>query len=262
MITSNSNPKVKQIVQWQTNAGKRREADIFLIEGFKMYEEAPEGDILETYVTPEALERIGERPEACGKLDRLGYETVSGEVLRKMSDTQSPQGILCVVRRPKHALERLLAVEDPLILVLEDLRDPGNLGTIVRTGEGAGITGIVMSDSTVDIYNAKTIRATMGSIYRVPFVYVAGLGEALERMRERGIRIYAAHLGGEKSYDCLSYREGTAFLIGNESNGLSDALAAQADTLIRIPMEGQVESLNAAVSAALLMYEARRQRHL
>ena len=117
-----------------------------------------------------------------------------------------------------------------------------------------------MSQGTVDIYNPKTIRATMGSIYRVPFLYTENLCQAVEQMREKGIRVYAAHLAGEKEYDGFCFRKGTAFLIGNEGRGLSGELADRADGLLRIPMEGQVESLNAAVSAALLLYEVHRQR--
>lgn len=225
-----------------------------------MCEEAPEESILEIYVTPEALQKSKEQPTLWERLERMGYETVSAEVFRKMSDTQTPQGILCVVRRSCFSVEQLLSVPDPLLIVLEDLQDPGNLGTIVRTSEGAGVTGIVMSKGTVDIYNPKTIRATMGSIYRVPFVYVEDLPEALEQMKKRGISVYAAHLGGEFYYDSFSFQKGTAFLIGNEAKGLSRELTDCADNLIKIPMEGHVESLNAAVSAALLMYEAHRQR--
>ena len=186
---------------------------------------------------------------------------MSEEVFRKMSDTLNPQGILCVMARTEYRLEELLAVPKPVFVVLENLQDPGNLGTIVRTGEGAGITGIIMSRGTVDIYNSKTIRATMGSIYRVPFIYEEDLCKTVRALGERGIRTYAAYLAGEKSYDAFSYREGTAFLIGNEGNGLSVELAKSADEYLKIPMEGRVESLNAAVSAALLMYEAHRQRH-
>ena len=260
MITSCSNPKAKQVALWQANARERRSAGIFLAEGFKMCEEAPRESVREIYVTPQALEKSREQPRISAKLERIGYETVSEEVFRKISDTQTPQGILCVVERPRHTLEQLLSVPDPLLVALEDLQDPGNLGTIVRTGEGAGVTGIVMSQGTVDIYNPKTIRATMGSIYRVPFVYTEDLGRAVGQMRERGIRVYAAHLAGGRYYDSFDFKTGTAFLIGNEARGLGGELSRQADDLLKIPMEGQVESLNAAVSAALLVYEAHRQR--
>lgn len=260
MITSNANPKVKQVIQWQTKAKERKKAGIFLAEGLKMFVEAPEDKIREVYVSEEAAERFSGLPEVADRLERTGYETVEEEVFRKMSDTQTPQGILCVIERPNYSPEQLLGVEKPLLVVLENLQDPGNLGTIVRTGEGAGITGVIMSRGTVDIYNPKTIRATMGSIYRVPFVYAEDLQETVKAMKRRGIHTYAAHLEGKKFYDSFSFKEGTAFLIGNEGNGLSEELAELADEYLKIPMEGRVESLNAAVATALLMYEAHRQR--
>ena len=261
MITSSGNSRVKQVVQWQTKGKERRRDGIFLAEGFKMYQEAPEDRVREVYVSEEALAKIAEYPDMEAKLKRTGYEAVSAEVFRKMSDTQTPQGILCVVKRPEYSLEQLLAVPRPLLMVLDGLQDPGNLGTIVRTGEGAGITGILMSAGTVDIYHPKTIRATIGSIYRVPFVCVEHLGEVMDRLRERNIHTYAAHLEGKRYYDSFSFREGTAFLIGNEGAGLGRELAEKADDYLKIPMEGQVESLNAAVAASLLMYEAHRQRN-
>ena len=159
----------------------------------------------------------------------------------------------------KYSLEDLLEQEKPLFLVLENLQDPGNLGTILRTGEGAGINGVIMSHDTVDIYNPKVTRSTMGSIFRVPFVYVDDLLEVAETMKQKNIITYAAHLNGT-DYTKEDYQKGPAFFIGNEGNGLTDATAGQADCLIRIPMKGQLESLNAGVAAAILMYEASRQR--
>ncbi len=147
-----------------------------------------------------------------------------------------------------------------LFILLEDLQDPGNLGTIFRTGEGAGVDGIIMSRQTVDVYNPKVIRSTMGSVYRVPFLYVDDLCEVIRTMQEHNISVYAAHLKGKKYYDCYDYRKGTAFVIGNESAGLKEETAGSADEYIRIPMAGKVESLNAAVASSILLYEAGRQR--
>ncbi|MCH5340301.1 MAG: RNA methyltransferase [Acetatifactor sp.] len=260
MITSSSNTKVKQVVRWQNKARERREAGIFLTEGFKLFREAPEESIREAYLSEGALERLETERNLKEKLNRVGYETVSGEVFQKMSDTNAPQGILCVVRRPEYELDQLLNTPTPLLVVLENLQDPGNLGTILRTGEGAGITGVILGRETVDIFSPKTIRATMGSIFRVPFVCVEDLVQTIETIRKRGVQTYAAHLSGRSYYDGFSFQGGTAFLIGNEGKGLSAEITALADGLLRIPMEGRVESLNAAVAAALLIYEAHRQR--
>ena len=147
-----------------------------------------------------------------------------------------------------------------LFILLEDLQDPGNLGTIFRVGEGAGIDGIIMSSKTVDVYNPKVIRSTMGSVYRVPFLYVEDLRAVARMLQEQGVGVYAADLAGAKDYDEFDYVKGTAFLVGNEASGLREATAACADGILRIPMEGKVESLNAAVASSILLYEAYRQR--
>ena len=278
MITSSANPRVKQIVQWQTKAKERRKDGIFLAEGIKMFEEAPLDRIVEVYVSKDVeMQLFGKettesgagnvpgreaRPDLAAKLQQVGYEVVTPEIFAKMSDTQTPQGILTVLKRQEHTLEELLAQPNPCFVLLENLQDPGNLGTIIRTGEGAGITGVIMSAGTVDIYNPKTIRATMGSVYRVPFLYADDLAEVMDKLHEKGVHTYAAHLKGEVFYDSFSFKEPTAFLIGNEGNGLTKKLADKAESYLKIPMEGQVESLNAAVATALLMYETHRQRSI
>lgn len=192
MITSTSNPRIKQIVQWQTKAKQRRQDDIFLAEGLKMFEEAPPELIREVYLTQSLLQHLESRTQRedkpCDieeKLTHTGYETVTEEVFSRMSDTRTPQGILTVLKRPAYRMEQLLQGDRPLLVLLEDLQDPGNLGTILRTGEGAGVTGVIMSAQTVDIYNPKTIRATMGSVYRVPFLYVEDMGRPLQRCKKR-----------------------------------------------------------------------------
>ena len=199
-------------------------------------------------------------------------EIVADNVFDRMSQTQTPQGIMAVVRMKDSSISDMLT-DNPLLILVENLQDPGNLGTILRTGEdpgnlgtilrmgeGAGVTGVVMSSNTVDIYNPKTIRSTMGSIFRVPFVYVQDFSDAVSQCQNAGIKVYAAHLDGKNTYLGEDYREGTAFLIGNEGNGLTDDITKQADTLIRIPMQGEVESLNAAIACTILTYEAVRQR--
>lgn len=261
MITSTSNPRVRQLAVWQEKARKRREDGVFLAEGIKMLREAPKEWLKEVYLTEEVWQRLQkEDKEVFTKIEHTGYELLSDEVMKKVSDTQTPQGALSVLKRPSYTIEDIVGKGEGTFLVLENLQDPGNLGTIIRTGEGAGIRGVIMSQDTVDIYNPKTIRATMGSVYRVPFIYVESLSNIICYLKEKGVRTYAAHLKGTKHYYEFSYTGGTAFLIGNEGNGLKKETADLADDYLRIPMEGQVESLNAAIAAAILMYEAYRQR--
>lgn len=255
MITSTSNGQVKNLQQLAKKARARNEQDVFLVEGMKMFQEAPRGKIQKVYLSKSLWEEKG--PDFCRGLD---VEVLEDHVFEAASDTRTPQGILCVVKQYHYTLEELLKKERPHLLILENLQDPGNLGTIMRTAEGAGADGVILSRTSVDLYNPKTIRSTMGSIYRMPFLYVERIEDILPKLKAKGIRTYAAHLRGEHSYDQEDYRTGTAFFIGNEGNGLTEELSERADTWIRIPMHGKLESLNAAVAASILMYEVCRQR--
>ena len=256
MLTSLNNPRIKQAAELVKKAKARKKEDVFVVEGIKMFQEVPLERIKECFVT----EAFFEKCECKEKICQCTYEFVSEDVLNKISDTQTPQGILCVVKQYHYNIEELLKKENPLLVLLEDLQDPGNLGTIIRTGEGAGIDGVIMTRDTVDIYNPKTIRATMGSVYRVPFLYTDDLGQVVEELKKRRIHTYAAHLQGKEYYDVQEFKEGCAFLIGNEGNGLKKETADLAERYIKIPMQGQLESLNAAVATAILMYEAAAQR--
>lgn len=249
--------QVKQVMLLNRKARERRKQGVFLVEGLKMFVEAPRERLVKTYVS----ESFIQEEEHEKVLEGIEYEVVKDSVFAQMSDTLTPQGILTIVKQEQYSIGDITDAEKtPLFLVLEDLQDPGNVGTIFRTAEGAGVTGIIMTKNCVDIYNPKTIRSTMGSIYRVPFVCVEDLDEVLEWFENNEILTYAAHLRGENFYDQEDYNKGTAFFIGNEGNGLTDELSEKADRWIRIPMEGKLESLNAGVAAAILMYEASRQR--
>jgi TrmH family RNA methyltransferase len=284
MITSTSSSQVKHIVNLQKKSKLRKEEKQFVVEGIKMVSEAPKDRLVKVYISEtfkadneEFLKKMNY--EAVGK-DVL--EIVSDNVFVRMSDTQTPQGIMAVVKMSDVCIEDMFEkdnytdskddgadkVEDntvdakkqPLLLILENLQDPGNLGTIVRMAEGAGVTGIIMSSNTVDIYNPKTIRSTMGSLYRVPVIYVDDICKAVDECKEKGVKVYAAHLKGTDNYNQKDYAQPTAFMIGNEGNGLSDRLTQKADELVRIPMQGKVESLNAAIACTILTYEVVRQR--
>ena len=255
MITSTSNPQVKNLQQLGRKAKLRNEQDVFLVEGTKMYLEAPAERIRKVYLSQSLYEEKGE-----SFVKGHDVEILEDRVFAAACDTKTPQGVLCMVQQYHYRLEDLLKKKNPLLMILENLQDPGNLGTILRAGEAAGVTGVIMSHDCVDIYNPKVIRSTMGSVYRMPFVYVEHLPETLEVLAEAGIHSYAAHLKGKNSYDQEDYTRGTAFLIGNEGNGLRDEVADVAECYIKIPMCGEVESLNAAVASSVLMFEAARQR--
>ena len=278
MISSTTNKQVKFVNALVKKAKTRREEDLFVAEGLRMCTEIPKDRVHTLYIS-ESFSRTKE----CKALKEgvKHVELVTDDVFKSLSDTQTPQGILALVKQYHYTLDEVVGknskgvsgvsaqkpdeadkmqTKPALLMVLETIQDPGNLGTILRAGEGAGVTGVVMDANTTDIYNPKVIRSTMGSVLRMPFVYVENLHDTLQELKKRNIRLFAAHLKGKQAYDLEDYTGNTAFLIGNEGNGLTDETAAMADTYVRIPMEGRVESLNAAVAASVLMFEAARQR--
>lgn len=258
MISSLDNEKIKNVIKLQTKKSARDDQGLFVVEGSKLVGEAPKDRIVAVYATEKAFE---ENPFLEDYKDLL--ELVTDKVFNKMTDTKTPQGVLALVKKEESNIEALMEGDKiPLIVFLENLRDPGNLGTILRMSEAAGVTGIIMSMETADIYNPKTVRSTMGSIYRMPFVYVDDFIGSLKLAGEKGIKVYAAHLDGSDEYYNLKYNEASGFIIGNEATGLSDEAAGEAFKLVKIPMEGEVESLNAAVATSILCFEASRQRHI
>lgn len=259
MISSTANPRVKNIASLQKKGKERRQQGLFVIEGRKLFEEVlrdAKDAICEVYVTEAYLEADNHRQ----LLAEISYETVSDHVMKTMAETMEPQGILATVRIPRYDKKALLAKEEAVWIALEDLRDPGNLGTVLRTAEAAGVTGVLLSASSVDMYNPKVVRSTMGAIFRVPHFYTEDFLGELEEMKRCGATLYAAHLSGTQYYDEPEYGGRSVILIGNEANGLSVAASEAANCLVKIPMEGKAESLNAAVATSLFAYEAYRKR--
>lgn len=260
MISSVGNSRIKNVITLKNKAKARKEQHCFLVEGLRSCQEIPDALLAEGFISHSCRLQFQDALPQWAE----AYEVVTDEVFQKMSDTVTPQGILAVVKQHQRTFEDVIASGlrqgSGTFLILEDLQDPGNLGTIVRTAEAAGVDGIVMSRDTVDIYNPKVVRSTMGSIFRVPFLYVPDIIQSVKQMKDYGIQICGAYLSGSVDYDLPDYTGSVAFMIGNEGRGLSDAVAAEADQLISIPMCGTVESLNAACAATVLMYEAYRQK--
>lgn len=256
MITSTSSSQVRTIISLQKKVRTRKECNKFVVEGVKMVSEIPDDRLVKVYFSETFA---AENPAFSERFPQEKTELVSDNVFAQMSDTKTPQGALAVVKMMEYTLADMMK-EPPLLLLLENLQDPGNLGTILRMGEGAGVTGVILSPNTVDIYNPKTIRSTMGSIYRVPFLYAKDFAEELQSLKKAGVALYAAHLDGTAEYTKPDYTKASAFLIGNEANGLTAESAGAADVLVKIPMEGRVESFNAAIACTILTFEAVRQR--
>ena len=257
-ITSASNSRVKRLTALRRKAKQRREEGAFILEGERLYRDTPGEFISEIYVTEAFLQdRLGGKaPEHCTIL--------TPEIMQKVSDTETPQGVLCVAKMPAFQKEELLGDGSaaPFVLILENIQDPGNLGTMMRTAEAAGVTGILMSGDTVDLFNPKTVRATMSAIFRVPFLYTENLTGEIGWLREHGVQVHAAHLEASRPYDEVNGTAPCAFLIGNEGSGLTEEAAGAADDRVFIPMSGRIESLNAAMAAGILMFEASRQRRV
>ena len=274
IITSETNKDIKKIIGLLEKSKNRRKEDSYVVEGLKMVFEIPKEDIREVYISKTCYENIASgngdkrivdvksvnkdgEPELC-----FSYKVISDALFKKISDTVTPQGILAIVKRKHYELTDILSrkvkkdglPDKQMIMILDDLRDPGNLGTIIRTCEAAGVSGIILSKESVDIYNPKVVRSTMGAILRVPFYESEDLKEDIKKIKQENFKLYAAHLGGKKLYNEVKKDGAYGFIIGNEANGISDEVAALADELVIIPMYGNVESLNAAIAASILMF--------
>lgn len=244
---------MKRLKQLLGKSRERRQSGLYVVEGLRLCREVPEELIEEIYIS----QGFEIPKDMLLTLKRKGYETLSSDVFMKVADTVTPQGILFVVRMKQLPVNERAV---PLILILEDIQDPGNMGTILRTAEGAGVTCVYCSQGCVDLFSPKVVRATMGSMYRVPVrTYEDAAGLAV-KLKGQGVKLYATYLEGSVDYQAPSYKGASAFFIGNEGNGLRPETAALADERIRIPMNGQLESLNASVATALVIYEAFNQR--
>lgn len=264
VITSASNGQIKYINLLQKKSKARKEASAFVIEGENMFEESRrEGNLIKAYFSETFYNnRSIEEPTY---FKDLSFEIIQDGVFNKVSNTATPQGVLATAKMADYDISQIINNPKATLLVLENIQDPGNLGTMVRTAEAAGFTGIILSKDCVDMFNPKVIRSTMGAIYRMPFAYEDNshdFKKTLQEIKSKNISIYAASLEGASCYDIIEYSNQCAVLIGNEANGLKKTTADMADTIIKIPMEGKVESLNAAVAAAIIMFEVARQRRL
>ena len=259
MIQSESNVQIKELIKLQKNARERKKKKLFVAEGMKLTKEAAfHGKLKKIYIAQDVYEhRERELDDFLAKQD---YEVVDTKIFRQAAQTVTPQGMLALVEVPAYSVDTLLCDPKRSFLLLDDLRDPGNLGTIMRTAEGAGMSGVILSRESVDLFNPKVVRATMGAIFRVPFYYADDLIEVIERLKAKQIPVYGTMMQGSEVYDALDYTNGAAIVIGNEANGISEEVTAHLTKGVRIPMDGSLESLNAAVAAAILMYETARQK--
>jgi TrmH family RNA methyltransferase len=260
-ITSTANPRVKAAARLRGRRERDKEG-LTLIDGVRETMRAMSGGavIREVFVVTELLVE----PEARGLLERLGEESIPvielrREAFEKLAYGDRLDGVVAVAEAPLRTLDDLVLPPEPLIAVVEGVEKPGNLGAILRTADGAGLNAVIVAESATDLFNPNIIRASLGAVFAVP-VSVASSGDVLAWLRKREIAIVAARVDGSIDYADADYRGAVAIALGSEARGLSDAWGELARASVRVPMLGVADSLNVSATAAVLFYEALRQR--
>lgn len=242
ILSSLQNPKVKDYCKLMKSKKERDQRGLFIVEGEHLVEEALKyGQVLEILVEENTNFNLPIQPMM-----------VTKAVMEKICDTETPQGIIALCQQKQGELNNVNRV-----LLLDDLNDPGNLGTIIRTADAFGFDAIIMSPNTVDLYNPKVVRATQGAIFRVNPLRQS-LPEAILQLQNQGVKIYAADLKGTP-LSMLPQEDKIAFVMGNEAQGISQAVKEVVDGSVTIEMAGETESLNVAIAAAIIMYNFRKR---
>ncbi|MGT2784895.1 TrmH family RNA methyltransferase [Streptococcus merionis] len=241
IITSKANNAIKNAKKLHQKKYRKKS---YLIEGWHLFEEAvaSDADIHQIFVLEEMAERVSQYPQAV---------QVTPDILKDLADSPSPQGIVAVLAMPEQSLPKQLSGR---FLVLEDVQDPGNVGTMIRTADAAGFDGVIISDRTADIYNLKTLRSMQGSHFHLP-IYRVAMENALKQLKEAAIPIVATTLSEQSvDYRQLPKCKNLALIMGNEGQGISQLVSEQADYLVHIAMPGRAESLNVAVAAGIVIF--------
>ncbi|MFJ6678933.1 TrmH family RNA methyltransferase [Microbacterium sp. NPDC091382] len=258
MLENPRSPRVRAVAKL-TKRAARQETGLYLLEGPQAAREAlvwrPD-TLIELYATPSAWEKHQDIRDAASDAD-VEVEFASEAVIEAMADTVTPQGIIAVARQLPTSVRDIFADDPKLIVICEEVRDPGNLGTIIRAADAVGADAVILTGRTVDPFNPKVVRATTGSLFHLPVAVGIELADAAGRARSAGLRIVAADVGGE---DFVAHRatlaEPTAWVFGNEARGLDDDALALVDLSLRLPIYGRAESLNLATAASVCLYES------
>lgn len=258
-ITSADNSRVKLVRKLATRKG-RLEERAFTAEGRNLV-----GEILDRRIKPRFILVSDE----CAGEDMLKEATASEDIMvcevpekefRKLTDAGHGVGMLAVVDTPDTAFDALIALEpDDNVLVLDRIQDPGNMGTLIRTAVAAGYKAVIATSGTVDVYSPKVLRATAGTVFELPIIYTGSLDELKNILKDTGKQMAVTEVDGGVPYYETDLSKGIALVIGNEGAGVSEELKDMADIRVTLPMKGNIESLNAAVAAAILMYESVRK---
>lgn len=242
----------------------RDELGLFVVEGVRLVEEAAQSSwLVETCIyTTEAL-RQPRVQEIISKLQAKNCRMIQVPlaIYDKITDTKEPQGIMAIVKKQVYNLDEVLASgEKPFLIVLDGLQDPGNVGTIIRTGVAAGCTGILLTKGCTDVFANKAVRGSMGSIFHIPISEGLHTNEIIDCLGQKNIKLLATSLESSTVYFKVDFTAALALVFGNEGNGVNPEFIAQAHERLYIPLLGNVESLNVAASAAVILYEVVRQR--
>ncbi len=259
-IQSSQNNTIKEIKALHLK--KNRDAGgLYFVEGIRFVSEAVDNgqDIIKAIVS-EKLESLNGGKELLERIEGVcrDISLVPEKLFAEVSDTQSPQGILAVLEKRDFSLREVISAGKSAV-VLDSLQDPGNVGTIIRTADAAGISAVLMTKGCVDLYSPKVLRSTMGSVFHMPIFEGLNIAETIELLKNAGYRVIASHLDGRNNYYDEELTGRSAIIVGNEANGISDETSALADRLVKIPMPGKAESLNASVAASIMIYEIVRQ---
>lgn len=258
VITSKDNDFVKHVKKLKEKK-YREEYGEFIVEGIKMIEEAIlENATIKSIVVCEDCKTQGGIPnDLLYEIAKYNCIYVNEKVFNSMTDVANPQGILAIIDKSKNK-EAEIDFKEDMFLILDNIQDPGNMGTILRTADSINLKQILVSKGTSDPYNPKVVRSTMGAIFRVRVIECEDLTKTIKEIKKHKIKIYATDLKTDKSIYDVDYKK-VGIVIGNEANGVSNEILELADTKIKIPMKGKTESLNAAVATGVILYEAVRQ---
>ncbi|PPF87583.1 RNA methyltransferase [Subtercola sp. Z020] len=265
MLDNPRSPRVRAVAKL-AKKGARSETGLFLLEGPQAVAEAllfsPQL-VVELYATPTALERYTDIAATATDAG-VDVEFVSEHVLEVMSDTVTPQGFIAVCHQFPTAIKDIFAAGPKLIAILEEVRDPGNAGTIIRAADAAGADAVILTGRSVDLYNPKVVRSTTGSLFHLPVAVEATLDDVKRRAVEAGLQVLAADIKGDDLLDVRAtgvLSAPTAWLFGNEARGLTDDDLTLADRVVSVPIYGRAESMNLSTAASVCLYESAFAQH-
>lgn len=255
-ITSINNKLIKEIKKLYKKRD-RIKMGLFIVEGIKMVQEALDNDYyLEHILYSEKLLSVKNGKDLYGDLERMEIsKKVTEEVFNEISDTENPQGVIGIAKLKLNDIKSIDIEKSSKLIYLDGLQDPGNMGTIIRTADAFNIDGVIIKSGTVDPYNPKVVRSSMGSIFRVPIYYSNSLIKDIDYLKKEGYRFLVTNLEGSRDIKEIDFNRSIT-VIGNESVGVSRKILEESDELIKINMPGKSESLNAGVAASIIMYEA------